>query len=184
MSLLYYTDASLGDAVSVTTAAAVFVAEALESVTGKQMMIKWVNDIYSQDGKVSGILTESIKVGEKTAIIVGIGINTGDVDFPDELKGIAATVGDVNGMENEIIAHIVSELLRLSDDPVSREYMKGYRKRFMLRDEYVTLFSCGEAIGEGRVLDVTDDGGLIFLRDGKTEPEVIHSGEITVRRRG
>jgi biotin-(acetyl-CoA carboxylase) ligase len=106
------------------------------------------------------------------------------VDFPEELKGIAATVGDVNGMENEIIAHIVSELLRLSDDPVSREYMKGYRKRFMLRDEYVTLFSCGEAIGEGRVLDVTDDGGLIFLRDGKTEPEVIHSGEITVRRRG
>ena len=183
MSLLYFTDTSLSDSVSVTTAAAVLVAEALENVICKRMMIKWVNDVYSQEGKVCGILTESIKVGEKNAIIVGIGINTGNVDFPEELKGIAATVGDVNGRENEIIAHIVGELLRLADDPVSREYMTGYRKRFMLRDQYVTLYSCGEAIGEGKVLDVTDDGGLVFLPDGKTEPEIIRSGEVTVRRR-
>ena len=42
MSLLYFTSSSLSDAVSVTTAAAVFVAEAIERATGRKMNIKWV----------------------------------------------------------------------------------------------------------------------------------------------
>jgi len=78
MSRLYFTEDSLSDAISITTSAAVTVAENIERITGKAMRIKWVNDIYNEKGKVCGILTEALEVNGKRAIVVGIGINTGD----------------------------------------------------------------------------------------------------------
>ena len=182
MSLLYFTGQPLCDAVSVTTAAAVFVAEAIESVIGGELKIKWVNDIYNEKGKVCGILTESVKVPEGYAIIVGIGINTGDVEFPEELRGIAASVGDVFGKESEIVGNIASCMLRQAAYPTDREYMAGYRRRFMLDGEDVVLSSGGEEIGRGRVMGVDDDGGLIFLPEGESESKTVSSGEVTLRR--
>ena len=75
MSILYFTDKPLVDAVSVTTAAAAVVAEEIERLTGESMKIKWVNDIYSDKGKVCGILAETVTVqnsdgGESTFAIL------------------------------------------------------------------------------------------------------------------
>ena len=182
MSLLYYTAEPLHNAVSVTTVAAVFVAEAIEGVVGGELKIKWVNDIYNENGKVCGILTESVKVSDGYAIIVGIGINTGDVEFPEELRGIAASVGDVFGKESEIVGNIASCMLRQAAYPTDREYMAGYRKRFMLDGADVVLSSGGEEIDRGRVMGVDDDGGLIFLPEGESEAKTVSSGEVTLRR--
>ena len=104
------------------------------------------------------------------------------MDFPDELKGIAATVGNIEGRENELITYIIERLIDQSRKPQCRKYMNGYRKRFMLAGQFVTLYKGGEAVGEGTVRGVPDDGGLVFLRDGEEEEEIIHSGEVTVRK--
>ena len=182
MSLLYFTSSSLSDAVSVTTAAAVFVAEATERATGRKMNIKWVNDVYNDHGKVAGILTETVKVGDETAVIVGIGINTGKDDFPEELCGIASSIGEVDEeSRREIILAISNALLDHAKDPLDREYMTGYRERFMLEGKEVDLLRAGEIVARGKVQGVTDDGGLIFLPFGESEPEIIHTGEISVR---
>lgn len=182
MTLLYYTDKPLYSAVSVTTAAAVFAAEAVESVMGGELKIKWVNDLYNDKGKVCGILTESVKVAEGYAIIVGIGINTGEIDFSGELEGIAASVGDVFGEESAIVGRLVDKLLRQANSPTSREYMNGYRKRFMLNGADVVLFSSGEEIDRGRIMGVDDDGGLIFMPSGESECKIVNSGEVTLRK--
>ena len=42
-----------------TVAAAVAVAEGAEAVSGIPLGIKWVNDVYSHEGKVAGILVET-----------------------------------------------------------------------------------------------------------------------------
>ena len=182
MSLLYFTQKSLADAISVTTAAAVAVASAIEGVTGERMMIKWVNDVYSERGKVSGILTETVAVGDRNAIIVGIGINVGENDFPEELRGVAASIGEINEEERQaIIKKIVDALIDNADSPSCREYMKEYRERFMLSGAHVDLFSAGEKVGGGEVLGVTDDGGLVLLRDGESESVVIRTGEVSIR---
>lgn len=182
MSLLYFTDSALSDAVSVTTAAAVFASEAIERATGREMKIKWVNDIYNERGKVAGILTETVLVGEDTAVVVGIGINTGNDDFPEELRDIAASIGEVDEAEREEIAlSITKALLAHAENPTSREYMAGYRERFMLEGAEVDLLRAGEIVAHGKVLGVTEDGGLVFLKDGEKESEVIHTGEVSVR---
>jgi len=182
MSLLYFTQSTLSDAVSVTTAAAVFTAEAIERATGRKMKIKWVNDIYNDNGKVAGILTETVKVGNSTAVVVGIGINTGKDDFPQELLGIASSIGEIDeeGRRN-IVRAISGALLGHAEDPLDRGYMTGYRERFMLEGMEVDLLRAGEIIARGKVKGVTDDGGLIFLASGESEPEIIHSGEVSIR---
>ena len=53
----------------------------------------------------------------------------------------------------------------------------------MLCGERVELFSAGESLGCGTVMGVDDGGGLIFLRDGKHETEIIRTGEVSVRKK-
>ena len=179
MSLLYFTENALIDAVSVTTRAAVVVARAIEDITGKPMKIKWVNDIYNSRGKVSGILAESLLVGERRAVIVGIGINIGEDDFPPELASIASSIGDISEEQRQDMILRIAEGLLYGESDV----MDEYRKRFMLCGERVELFSAGESLGCGTVLGVSDDGGLIFLRDGNTNAEIIRTGEVSVRKK-
>ena len=146
------------------------------------MRIKWVNDIYNEDGKVSGILVETVNLSSSSrAIIVGIGINTGKRDFPAELQGIAASVGFLDGKEETLVANIATRLLSHAATPEDRAYMAEYRKRFMLVGERVNLLSCGDVIGEGTVMGVDDDGGLLFLPDGESRVTTVRSGEISLR---
>lgn len=182
MSLLYFTDKPMCDAVSVTTAAAAIVAKEIESVSGNPMKIKWVNDIYNDRGKVCGILTETLPVGGGFAVIVGIGINIGDDTFPEELKNIASSIGDIGGNEDGLIAKITDALLFHSRFPEDRSYMAEYRKRFMLEGEQVDFLQNGEKVGSGRVVGVDDDGSLIYVPDGKNEAVALRSGEVSVRK--
>ena len=182
-SLLYFTEGDLSDAVRVTTATASAVALAIERVTGKPMMIKWVNDIYNEQGKVSGILAETLPVGNKYAVIVGVGVNTGEISFPEELAMIASSIGDINGEESRLIALIVNGILAYVSDPSDRSYMEAYRARFMLLEKNVNLFRADELICSGRVVGVDDDGGLLLIPEGESKPIAVHSGEVTVRSR-
>ncbi len=182
MSLLYFTREPLCDAVSVTTAAAVIVSNAIESTVGEPMRIKWVNDIYNDRGKVAGILAETLPLGEYNAVIVGIGINTGECDFPEELRDIASSIGVISEEQRRKITELITEgLLRFSDAPSLCEYIADYRARSMLNGAEVDFLRTGEIIAHGRVLGIDDDGGLIFLRDGEHEPELIHTGEVSVK---
>jgi len=181
MSLLYFTEKELSEAVSVTTAAAAIVAEAIEFVTGKAMLIKWVNDIYNDRGKVCGILTESVAIEGKNAIIIGIGINTEEIEFPEELRSIASGIGDLSGMEGQLIARITDNLLCFADDPHDKSYMDFYRARFMLNEKKVVLYVGGERISTGTVLGVDDNGGLIYLPDDENKSKTVYSGEVSVR---
>ena len=182
MSLLYFTDKPLCDAVSITTAAASIVATEIERATGKEMKIKWVNDIYNERGKVCGILVESVPVSpDLFGVVVGIGINIGEENFPEELHGIAASIGGIGEKEEWLVSEIAKGLLKHAKAPEDRSYMAEYRKRFMMIGKQVNLLSCGDIIDVGTVLGVDDDGGLLFVSNGKDEAIVIRSGEISLR---
>ena len=65
-------------AVKFTTMAAVAACRAIEKVSQKKAQIKWVNDVYIEDKKVCGILTEgavSLEKGSLEYVILGVGIN-------------------------------------------------------------------------------------------------------------
>jgi BirA family biotin operon repressor/biotin-[acetyl-CoA-carboxylase] ligase len=70
--------------------AALAVCEAAEAVADVRCEIKWPNDVWVDRRKLSGILVEARPAAGWA--IVGIGLNTGVSQFPDELRETATTL--------------------------------------------------------------------------------------------
>ena len=87
------------DAAVITLAAGLAAAEGVRAATGLAVEIKWPNDIVLPaptgrgGAKLGGILTEASRLdAAAAAIIVGVGINVAQADFPPELAGRAGTL--------------------------------------------------------------------------------------------
>ena len=60
---------------------------------GYKLNIKEPNDLIYNGKKVGGILTQAISLGSKIKyILIGVGINVNETEFPDELKNIATSL--------------------------------------------------------------------------------------------
>lgn len=169
----------LCDTVLVTSLAAVVTADAIRTLTKKEAVIKWVNDIYIEDRKVCGILTELIadkdNIPEK--IIVGIGINFSSV-FPDDISDIAGNIGeDVD--RNELLAMICDNLAQQYENIESRDFIQKYRDYSCIIGKKITYTYNGSTI-HATAVDISRDGHLIVeTQNGITE---LSTGEITVRK--
>lgn len=80
-----------------TLAGSVCACRAIERTTGLQPKIKWVNDLYLDNKKISGILTEAImnfENGEIESIIIGVGINcnTDISSLPKDVRKVAGSL--------------------------------------------------------------------------------------------
>ena len=115
------------------------------------------------------------------AIAVGIGINIGEGEIPPELSGIASSIGNISGREDELVLGIVKRLIEHieSDDPLS--HVAEYKKRLMLVGEEVNILRGGEVCDNGIVIGVDDSLGLII--DTPHGREIMRSGEISIRKR-
>lgn len=190
LSIIIRPTFDLSRSVLVTAAASVAVAQAVESVCGRQTQIKWVNDVYLGGRKICGILTEGItdfETGHIESLVIGIGVNTSVKDFPDELRD---TVGAVDGnySRSALAAEIISRMLEFAENIESREFIHEYRDRSMVIGKTVTVYkgvysTAPEKELEGRaakVLGIDDDGGLdVIFTDGTRE--TLTSGEISIR---
>ena len=78
LSVILEPKGTLEGSLLITTAAATAVYKAVKEVCGVKLGIKWVNDLYKDNRKVCGILTEAVTDFESGNIefaIVGIGLN-------------------------------------------------------------------------------------------------------------
>lgn len=178
MTLALPAGSDSGSMVTITTAAAVAVCRAIEAVTGLTPDIKWVNDIYLNGKKVCGILAESSLFNRGHVVAVGIGINVTTDSFPEELGGVAGSLG-VKNIRDELIARTTAELLKVAGKEPA-EYIDYYRSRSMVLGREIMF---GPHDGEKTpavVLGIDDKGGLVVrLPDG--EEKTLFTGEITLR---
>ncbi len=163
-------------ALSLTGKAAVAVMRAIRRLTGKQAMIKWVNDLYFNGKKICGILTEALTVpGEPTAIIVGIGINLVTEDFPKELEAKAGSLGSAPERA-ALVAAVFSELQAMQQD--EHEWLDDYRAASCVLGRPISWVTAGE-VKHGRAFEINERGELSVLsEEGQTE--TLRTGEISV----
>ena len=135
MSLLISPDNLTSDmAVRLTTIAAVAAAEAVEEVSGRQALIKWVNDVFIGGRKVCGILTEASfnpEDGTLDYAVIGIGINVYEPEggFPAEIRDTAGSVAGPSaadriirsGGRNLLAAEIITRFYAYYDREFSAE---------------------------------------------------------------
>lgn len=186
MSILLRPRLAAADALSITTLAAVAVAEAIEAQIRRNVQIKWVNDIYLDAKKVCGILAEG-QAGTEGSLayaVLGIGINLTEPQegFPDLLRDIAGSVckqGESCDREKlmwDILQNFSKGYACLADKP----HYDGYASRSMLQEKTVTVFVGGEPRCTAEVLGITSDFGLrVRMQDGSET--VLQSGEVSVK---
>lgn len=162
MSLLLNPSSLIYDASKITIQTAVAICKAVAYLTDIQLDIKWVNDLFYNQKKVCGILTEAIsdfESGYITTLIIGIGMNITTDHFPEELKNTATSL-HVSITRNELIGHIINFLYDEFKQPFEST-LNDYKKHMFLLNKTIT-FTMNHQSFIGNVIDINDKGHLLI----------------------
>lgn len=176
----------LMDSYQFTILAAVSIAETITELTGVEFRIKWPNDIYYNDKKIAGILTELRGEMELiNYIVIGIGINLNQdlSDFPDYLPS-AGSVYLATGIRFDRLKFIKC-LLKKIDLYYIILKKGGFEDIFAKWKRHCDTigkkisFSSGNVSGTGIVADINSDGALAVQKEDNTQIK-LYSGDIRI----
>ena len=188
MSIILRPTLTAMDSVLITTSSSVAICDAIHKVTGIECQIKWINDIYINNKKIGGILTEAstnFESGTIDYLILGIGINFNNPkdDFPDNLKEIAGSLykGNSNGINrNMLCAEILNNILSIIPKIKEYDFISEYKKRSIILNQEIMYIS-GGIYSKGKAIDINNDGSLVIKHDDGSI-KILNSGEVSIRR--
>ncbi len=197
MTIAFEPNFGIDKAMLITSLTAVSVCKAFEETIGIGPKIKWVNDIYLQGQKVCGILTEAesnFETGRISKIIVGIGINCFEQEFPEEIKDKATYIKNPQKEfdRNQLIAAVTNKFFDLVDNFNKVQLLRDYKSRSMILGQPILIYGTSQSAlpengGRGikaRAIDIDENGGLVveYLEGVMSrQMETITSGEVTIR---
>ena len=188
MSIILRPNLTAMDSVLITTSSSVAICDAIHKVTGIESQIKWINDIFINNKKVGGILTEAstnFESGTIDYLILGIGINFNKPkdNFPYELKEIASSIytDNCNGINrNMLCAEIINNILYMIPKIKKYDFISEYKKRSLILNEEITYTIAGIS-SKGKAIDINKDGSLVVRHDDGSL-KILNSGEVSIRR--
>jgi BirA family biotin operon repressor/biotin-[acetyl-CoA-carboxylase] ligase len=192
-----------------TLVAAVAVAEAVRSVTGLPVGIKWPNDLQIEGRKLCGILTEmEAEIEQVRFVVLGIGLNVNQVleEFPPELRetatslrleavlvagGMAAGAAQGGAAEQRptlarlpLLQAILARLEARYDQFLAggwAEILTAWRELSVTLGRPLRVIpASGEPAWEGTAVDVDAEGALLVRRPDGSVDRVV-AGEVSIR---
>jgi BirA family biotin operon repressor/biotin-[acetyl-CoA-carboxylase] ligase len=171
----------------IALSAAIAVQETLEQVYRVPSDIKWPNDVLARGRKICGILVEAaIEADKMLYAVMGIGVNLGQSEFPDELKETATSLLIECGQ-----SVTPDEFLERLLDGLDYRYRQAIAEpqAVIARWKELSSFACGcpvrvEAPGgviEGTTRGITETGALIVELQNGERREIV-SGEVKLRK--
>ncbi len=190
MSLVIKPTFKIENITLLTTMVSVVLCRVFEKIANVDSQIKWVNDIFFDDKKVAGILTEGItnfETGEIEHIILGIGINCFTKNFDENAGQIAGSLSSETFSRNTLAAAIIYNchklLTEMSNFDLSNptlpqlEYLEEYKRRSMLLGKEIVILNTNK-ITTAHAIAL--DGSLI-TKDNDGNTEKLSSGEVSIR---
>ena len=193
LSLLLRPQVQLSELFSLTGWVAVAVRQAVETACGAPARIKWLNDIYLNNRKLCGILTELSLLGESSEpdyVVIGVGINLSQTaqTFHDlGLDGIATSLA-LEGYEvepNHMALTLLQELHTMAQHfpRHHEEYLHQYRSHYLTLHQPVevetgkeTYQAVAQAILPDFSLEVTDQQGFTHpVSSGRVTPHFLRA---------
>lgn len=159
------------------------ISEALEQICPHaHYALKWPNDVYANERKISGILIES-PAQARGRLIVGIGVNVNNsfAAAPAELQQSALALVDLDGRQRDLtdVLLIVLQCLRSRLGDFQRSGFAAIRaawvSRSLLTDRIVTLRVGQESI-VGRCAGIDERGALLLQTE--QGPQAFAAGSI------
>jgi len=147
-------------------AAGLAVRAAIEQVDARVTVdLKWPNDVLIDGKKICGILTEmNAEATRVRYIVVGIGINVNQANFPKELEHEATSLRMVTGSERSRV-ELTAALLKSLD----REY-RSLIERPDARQSILRRFAEQSSWARGKAVRIEDNGaGFAGTTEGLDE---------------
>lgn len=170
-----------------TLVAALAVAAGIRQVTGLAGQIKWPNDLVLDGKKICGILTEMSADPEKIRyVIVGIGINVNQVEFPEELRKTATSLR-LQAQRPVSRGALVAAVAEAWEDRYERfltaldmgPLLNEYNSLLVNRDREVEVLA-GSGSFRGVSRGINEKGELLVeTEEGRLR--AVMSGEVSVR---
>ena len=172
-------------AIGLSLVIGIVIAEVLQQLGAEQVRVKWPNDIYLQDRKLSGILVELTgKTGDAAQIVSGAGINLvmrREESAVVNQGWISLQEAGVDIARNLLAARLIKEL-RLGLELFEQEGLAPYLPRWEKLDNFIhrpvkLIIGDKEIYGFSRGIDA--QGALLLEQDGVIKAWV--GGEISLR---
>lgn len=182
MSILINPNCLIEESLKITILTSVAVLSAIKSVYNLDVKLKWVNDIILNDLKVGGILCESqINLNNNIIdnMIVGIGINVKEFEFPPSLKNIATSIENNTNIKisrNELISEIINffDLYFIK----KANYIDLYKENSYVLGKDITVIQNDKQF-YAKAIDIDDSGSLIVQEQEKIIKLI--SSDISIR---
>lgn len=161
------------------------VADAVDAVTGLSTTCKWPNDVLIDHRKVCGMLLESASGSSGIEkVILGIGINVNQTDFPEGLLHKATSLRNECGKEIDrvaILAAVLAELEnryeQLAHFP-SGQLLNDWKMKALLFGKKITVLE-SEFSYSAVAFDIAEDGGLIIQTEDGGKKKIF-AGDVSL----
>ncbi len=182
-SVLLRPDWTVGTAKPVSLAAGVALAEAVELLLPGTPEVKWPNDLLWKGRKLAGILVESATDREKVHyIVLGIGLNINQHQFPKPLAGLASSLSLVSGkpfQRSEVLATILARLELWIDhlqQGRTEQVIDAWTRFAPWIGSQITVHN-GDQVLAGKALGLNPQGAL-RLQDEQGREHLVVSGDV------
>ncbi len=159
-------------------------AEAIEKTTGIRTECKWPNDVLLNRKKVAGILVESSLTENLVEyVVVGIGVNVNQTEFPPDLVGKATSLKLETRREFDrgaLFRDILTALEVLYNQCTKRGFgivLPLWLSRTSMINKPIAVSLHGNIV-TGIVRGLSPEGGLILTANGKDQ--TLFAGDVTI----
>jgi len=166
---------------ALTLRAGLAVCNSIEKLTGRDVKVKWPNDILIDGKKIAGILADAEKHKNGSFMVhLGIGINITQMEFPDHLKATSLQLISnplVFGQSDFRFSLLEDVLCRLYDELEVDNWKSRLEEKLYKKGEQVVLSSIESEV-MGCITGIGDSGELLIIPQGESGVKLFLAGEI------
>ena len=165
---------------SLSLALGAAIAQALEGFVSERVALKWPNDLIANDGKLGGILVESVsRQGTDTLTVAGLGVNIRVTEEQREQVaadggmapvGLAELPAKKKFKRHALAAAVISamaEVLERHAEEGFASWQEAWQRRDWLSGRHIEAL-CGNETYQGEAVGVDRSGALLLKAPGGT----------------
>ena len=145
-------------------------AESLQQILKKNVLLKWPNDIFYLNKKVGGILVETSSINNIFKIVIGIGVN---LQLSDSNKqwGNLEINADINKVKQQIIEMLSSKLFVFLEEDLDEDWSKRWTNLCIHNEKEIMLESNNEELlfmginHDGQLIGKNKDDKILFVSE-------------------
>ena len=145
-------------------------AESLQQILKKNVLLKWPNDLFYLNKKVGGILVETSSMNNIFKIVIGIGVNLQLSDSNKQWGNLEINT-DIYKVKEQIIEMLSSKLFVFLEDDLDEDWSKRWtnlcihnEKEIMLESNNEELFFMG-INHDGQLIGKKKDDKILFVNE-------------------